>query len=347
MSGRHHTWPDLAKGLSIVIVVYGHAVVGVTADIPIDPGLYALLMKPLSQFRMPLFLFVSGLFAANALKRSWPEFVDRTLLQLIYVFVLWNLLQYGSRMAFAGFANHPVDPTILLRFPIDPLNVTWFIWALIVYNVICRAWQGHSHIVLFAVATFLALDPIEGVTYALEQTTRFFVFFLAGTAMSSWLLGRDWKVKGWHVGLSIPAYFIGSALFLQTGLAEHAAAILAMRCAGITSIILLCMWFAGKFQCTSLAWLGRNSIAIFVMHTIVTAGARELLLRTGLTDNFIVLVMAAWIAGVVVPLALKVALDRLGVPWLFRRPSWFRLPRREPAMTQTHANTTGNIPMTG
>ena len=41
-------------------------------------------MKPFSQFRMPVFFFVAGLFAAFSLKRDLPTFVDRTLLPLLY-----------------------------------------------------------------------------------------------------------------------------------------------------------------------------------------------------------------------------------------------------------------------
>ena len=82
MTGQQRVnWADYAKGLTIILVVYGHAVVGVAKDVPIDPTVFAYAMKPFSQFRMPVFFFVAGLFAAFSIKRAtcssksspWPK----------------------------------------------------------------------------------------------------------------------------------------------------------------------------------------------------------------------------------------------------------------------------------
>ena len=57
---------DAAKGVSIFLVVYWHAV---DARLIFNEALWML--------RMPLFFFVSGLFAAKALDLDWRAFLTQ------------------------------------------------------------------------------------------------------------------------------------------------------------------------------------------------------------------------------------------------------------------------------
>ncbi|MEZ5823806.1 MAG: acyltransferase family protein [Geminicoccaceae bacterium] len=329
MSGRRHLWPDLAKGLCILLVVYGHAVVGVHVDQPIESELHDLLLKPFSQFRMPLFFFVSGLFAAVAARREWPAFVERTLLQLVWIFVLWNVLQYAARMAFAAWANTPIDPLQIVRFPIDPINVTWFIWALILYNLAARFMRGRRLWLLLVISLGLTIQPLEGLSYAATQSSRFLFFFVLGLVLSEPLLARPLKVAGRSVALLLPAYLLTAAWFSHTGLEDHPALALMLRLFGVISALATCIWAANAGRLSWLVRLGRHTLPIFVTHTIVTAGVREGLLRTGLADNALILVVTAWTAGIVLPLLFHGVMMRIGIRWLFDRPAWFHLRLRE------------------
>ena len=42
MQDQRHLWADLAKGLSIILVVYGHATVGVVKDVPMPATPYTV-----------------------------------------------------------------------------------------------------------------------------------------------------------------------------------------------------------------------------------------------------------------------------------------------------------------
>ncbi|MBC1212116.1 acyltransferase family protein [Listeria booriae] len=66
------TWIDYAKGIGIILVVYGHVLRGVFEaglDIPIK--LFTYEDSFIYSFHMPLFFFLSGLFANHLLKRSF------------------------------------------------------------------------------------------------------------------------------------------------------------------------------------------------------------------------------------------------------------------------------------
>ena len=89
------------------------------------------------------------------------------------------------------------------------------------------------------------------------------------------------------------------------------------------------MRLAAGGQAGFLVRLGGYTLPIFVMHTLVTAALREALLRLGLVSQPAILILLATTAGIGVPLLFHHLMRRLGFPWLFERPAWFRLPARD------------------
>ncbi|MFO1067011.1 MAG: acyltransferase family protein [Geminicoccaceae bacterium] len=325
MADRRVDWADCAKGLTIILVVYGHAVVGVGKDVAIDPTLYAYVMKPFSQFRMPVFFFITGMFAALSLRRDWPTFLDRTLFHLLYVFVVWNVLQFAARFAFQDFANDPIDGWRILLFPVRPINITWFVWALLWYYGLARVFRDVPVVFLVAVAALLSTVPtVHDDWYAYRQTARFSVYFMLGVGASAWMLGRPTTGRLPLAAGLVAAYVLVAGGLIHLGLDEQPIADLAASLLGIAAIVSVCMALAEHGRGAWLRRIGAWSLPIFVIHTLVTAAAREALLRLGLSDHAVVLVAVATVAGVAGPIALAWTLERLGFPWLFERPAWLR-----------------------
>lgn len=323
MAAQRIDWADYAKGLTIILVVYGHAVVGVAKEVPIDPTVYAYAMKPFSQFRMPVFFFIAGLFAAFSLRRDWPSFADRTLMPLLYVFVVWNLLQYAARIVFAPWANQHMEAWRILLFPVYPINITWFIWALMAYYLAVYLTRRLPVAPVVAVAAILAATAIpENWFYVYQQAPKFFVYFTLGLACSSWTLALETGGRERLLAMLTSSYVVLTPLAIYLAIDDIPLFDFANSLLGIAWIATLCMVLAERGWCTWLRWVGGWSLPIFVVHTIVTAGMREVLLRVGLADGAVILILAATVAGVVGPIALAWTLRRLGFPWLFERPAW-------------------------
>ena len=63
-------WVDIAKGIGILLVVYGHTARGVvSAGMDASHGVLRLVDSIVYTFHMPLFLFLSGLFFCASLKK--------------------------------------------------------------------------------------------------------------------------------------------------------------------------------------------------------------------------------------------------------------------------------------
>lgn len=68
---KHQTWPDTAKGIGIILVVFGHAwrAVNSSGMLPTGP-LYTAVDPAIYAFHMPLFLFLSGWFFPGSLQAN-------------------------------------------------------------------------------------------------------------------------------------------------------------------------------------------------------------------------------------------------------------------------------------
>ncbi|SUY94743.1 acyltransferase [Klebsiella pneumoniae] len=89
-------WVDYAKGIGIILVVFGHVNRGLySAGIQLSGSSYLLTDSIIYSFHMPLFFFLSGLvFLRNPwIKRGKTSFVISKIDTIVYPYVSWSLLQ--------------------------------------------------------------------------------------------------------------------------------------------------------------------------------------------------------------------------------------------------------------
>lgn len=93
-AGRaHEAWPDIAKGIGILLVVYGHVARGIEkAGLPIDPVFFKTVDALIYAFHMPLFFFVSGyLFWGSVQARGYRTVLPGRMALLIWLYVIWSV----------------------------------------------------------------------------------------------------------------------------------------------------------------------------------------------------------------------------------------------------------------
>ena len=320
-------WVDRARGIGIVLVVFGHVLRGLAnaGMFPPDASIW-LLDYAVYTFHMPLFFLLSGLFAERSLSKGAGPFWRSKLLTVVYPYFLWSLVQGLLLVAFAGMTNNASSPWLrlgsILWLPLAPF---WFLYSLFFCHLLFAFLRKLDRRVLLglAVLAYVAGEVYRGGSHDISpvpDTTRGFMFYVLGVVATerTWLAmatrARIWIVSAVVLLASVP---LGLAWRIPYEAMWPAAL------AGIALTVALAQVdfpAARVFQI-----LGRVSMVIFLIHIIIASGLRIILLRFMPIQDPALHLLLGISAGLLLPiLAYRMA------AWL-RIELWLGWPTRPPA----------------
>ncbi len=322
-------WLDAAKGLAILLVVWGHVLRGVhTAGIDVPEGIFNFADAAVYSFHIPLFFFVSGLLAGGAASRRGLAALPGKACSILLPYAVWSAVFVCANLVLGGSANDPLRLADLLAIPWRPVSIYWFLWVLFACHCLTAALLplGRAGTVMVS-AALCAIFFTFAPPYPLGALCLFQLFFMAGLLLAPYL-----------ETLSVPR---GRALTVATVLlgAAGVAGVAALLTQGATGYLETgrnySPWFLlAPIPGLALAWglsrlcentrpgallelLGRRSLAIYVAHVLFTAGARIVLKKVLHCDALAPHLVAGTLLGVAGPLALQALLTRLGLGILY------------------------------
>lgn len=340
-------WVDMAKGLSIFLVVMMYC----AASIGEDTGQIGFLHWAIAfatPFRMPEFFLISGLFLAKVIDRPWKAFADRRVVHYLYFYVLWAMIHIAFKVAL--LAGEPGTALTYLAWAVvEPYGVLWFIYMLAVFGAVTKLLHDlrAPHWGVLALAALLQVSAIHTGSYVIDQFAAYYVFFHAGYVFAPLLfrLG-DWAVD--HAGLALLAILAWAALNAALvfspgfrmdpvhpvmGLAGLPGVHLALAFLGTVALCGIAALLTRLPTMAWLQWLGSKSLVVYVAFVLPMGVARTVLLKLGVDEPNILSLLTMAVA-IVSPLVLWSLVQRIGFGrFLFERPAWAHLPgtRREPA----------------
>jgi fucose 4-O-acetylase-like acetyltransferase len=283
---------------------------------------------------MPLFFVVSGHLASGK-HRPAGATIARLVPTIVYPYFLWSLLEGLALIGLGGYTNGHAGPATLYRILWAPIVPYWFLYALFVSHVLYLATRRLSYpvqvvlaVVLFVVPTIFT--PFMG-RYQLGvvlQSMRGFLFFTLGAVSVAQVkqLGR------WAAVVSTVLFVALAVAFQQAQFSERLVLIWVLP-AAVAGIVATLAWSRLVAQARSLrvvssvlAFFGRYSMSVYVMHIFFTAGVRIALKRLSAHPTALVTfveIAAAMVAGTLLP---------LGINWLvskFDLDGWFGLQHME------------------
>jgi len=320
-------WVDVAKGGGIVLVVLGHALIGmVDAHLLSEDGAGAQTHYLIYTFHMPLFFFLAGLFVQPRLERDAAGFARGMFTRVAWPYFLWGSLQSLVIASLGGLVNRAEEfgPARLVALLWEPTAQFWFLQSLFVMQLL--AWlalprMGAGRVLLLCVA-LRVLPEIDALDMpaAVVQMLRFAPFFMLGAWMGPWLVRRAAQVR---VAMACLLAVIAAIAWLAAALGVRAldlgywsAAALPAAFAGSIALMAASSAMRGR-GADMFAALGRASMAIYVLHVLFVAGARIMLNKgLGLTQPWLILALAL-AAGVAGPLVVRAVALRLNAArWL-------------------------------
>jgi uncharacterized membrane protein YcfT len=290
--------------------------------------------------RMPLFFLASGLFVAGPLAASWRTLLHKRVALFLYLYLLWTLLRFAFFQIPAVDAidpYHTSDPVTTLALAlILPGSLTWFLYALALFAIVCKLIRRVPVWLQLPVAGALsALAGAEVVQFESGPWTRiarYFFFFLLGWHARGLVQRVAASSNALKVVAAAAGCVVAAAAAVVLDLQPVPGVALALNIAAVTFGVLFAAWISRYRIGRPLVALGRQTLPVYLLHIFWLAAAMVGLQYLDLPVVAAYLLPAA-IAVVLTALSLVThrLLVRAHAPWLFALPS--RLAYRPPAPT--------------
>lgn len=330
-------WIDSAKGIGIVLVVIGHTLGGL-----IDSSLGNGLVVPreafflIYTFHMPLFFLLSGLLVSKRVARGTSKFLVGLGPGVVWPYFLWSVIQFTTIYLLGSLVNNPIQHywPVILSLPWNTVSQFWFLHALFWMHVLAALLLpriGREGLVFFALVlkSLMLIVALPVVMKLVFNNMLFYAFgvWLMPAGVEALVVNRGRLVR--IVLLPVLAALVVAAtlqalprfaadLPLLTA-ASPEIANLAWRFPAAAAAVLgtfAVIGVASAFNrpiTGALAFLGRMSMPIFVLHVLFIAGTRIALIRFGHIDSVAVLLPLLVLAGLIGPLVTERITRSLGL----------------------------------
>lgn len=323
-------WPDVAKGVCILLVVLHH-VTGKHYATVVPSGLapaedaWLWMTGALKPIRMPLFFAVSGFFAASAVARPWPE-VRRRIVNPYYLYVVWLVVFAGIYSVERTLpANRTDGLADFLTELVWAATSMWFLFALAVYFALAKALRGLPAPLVLAAAAALATSTSW---LPLDETNRVAVLAHFGYfAFGAYYPHLFRRLAGLRLPLlGLLAAYAGLSGVLELVGAPRSVTLLLLSLIGVPMGVTISVRLSGRAPARPLAWLGRRTLPVYVLHMAVLAVVAHLPIGLdigwGPATGLLALAYPAAMTGLITVtcLGLHRLLTRGGLGFLFAAP---------------------------
>jgi fucose 4-O-acetylase-like acetyltransferase len=312
-TGSRDAGLDVARGLAMVLVVFGHALDGAQSAGHSTHALrFAMLM--LYSTHVPLFFMVSGLLSLRLCAQPWPMVLKMLGAKIIWPYLLWSFIVLTLLYLLSDHTNtaqqHYQPLSILWHAP----AVLWFLYVLGVSTLLLRLFAPLPWYVIGAIGITCLLLPYLFADW--PQKSRFVGMFLIGAAVGPVAL----RIALHPVAILSAVLVMAVTIWLAADRAvwpiadypSYETVFIPAGFAGPLLVYAISHWMAQITVPNLLAMIGRNTMAIFVTHILLTAGMRIMLVRLGVTDWGLIITLATF-AGVLLPLLAAQLASRWGI----------------------------------
>jgi uncharacterized membrane protein YcfT len=327
-------WVDMAKGLSIFLVVIMYCASSVGEDTG-QTGFLHWTIAFAMPFRMPEFFLISGLFLSQVIDRPWRAYADRRVVHYLYVYALWAVIHILFKVALIG--RDPAGALSYLAWAVvEPYGVLWFIYMLAVFGLVSKLLHQFKvpHWATLAVGAVLQMAADHTGSYLVDQFCAYFVYFYAGYVFAPMIFRMaDWAGDNVRAALGVLALWaiVNAVLVFTPGFRLDPVHI-QLGWGALPGVHLLAAIAGALAICLASAllvrvpWMGTKSLVVYVSFVLPMGIARTLLLAAGIEEpNLVSLIIM--IIAIGSPLVLWWLTEKTGFgKFLFERPSWAHLP---------------------
>lgn len=303
-------WVDDVKVIACILVVLGHFFQSMTkANILPENELYKWFNTTIYYFHVPLFFICSGYLYQKYSKvnnmKSWTRNMTKKALALGVPYVTFSIVTWILKILFSSSVNDQIGGLCdtLLFHPTAPY---WYLYALFFIFLVTPTFSTVKMAIvglMIALAAKVLILTGKGYSiYAVSAVLSNEIWFVLGMGICVFKIQlKDRRVQGIIIGL----------LFVILSITVHMMEIhsnviyFAMGLLACVAVILMAGNFDEKFN-KGVNFLAKYTMPIFLMHTLFAAPMRTVLLKIGIENavihvvlglctSFIGPIIAAWI----------------------------------------------------
>lgn len=333
---------DIAKALAIILIVLGHVWRALEPAGLVEEPLLTQVDSVIYMSHLSVFAFLAGLFVAGGMRRDGPwRYARARTVMFLWLYTLWSTLQLLMKIGVGSAVNDPVQPVELLRIW-EPKEQFWFFGWLALMMLLAAAakpWRSRRAAGLTLGLTAAGSVAVWGLNWnilggeGLGLTVFFFVgVVLTGRRLLHWVkqIRASWAILSLLVAggvwLSLGATLLATppTAYGEIRTVSSVGLGLIASSAGVIFILAVSLLLARTGSGVQwLARIGERSLVIFVAHVFFTASTRIGLSMVGIESVWIHVVVST-AAGVIGPLLVYAAAQRLGQHWVFEAPGWLQ-----------------------
>lgn len=312
-SSKRVDWVDFGKGFTIFLVVLGHVLLGLYQSnrfIPSNNWLW-FGTQTVYIFHIPVFFALAGYFFKPV--ESWldyTDFVKKKTISLGVPYLFYNILQFVLQQLGGDTVRDAASFSDLLLIYRQPLGVSWFIYVLwgifIFYGALSVVIKDKDRLFEISLLMLLIVSIFPSELMIIQRVGLWAPIFFLGRLWKERPIEGTWK-KLVILGVLIIGYLMMWAYFDF----DNRISYYLPRYWGI--IFFLVVPFAFMIYqrlpenalFTYFQNLGKDSIVIYLLHAQIVSVTRIVLLKLGLTNVFLHLLLglgAGWFGSI---LALK------------------------------------------
>ncbi len=202
---------DISKGIAILIVIFGHCLNSFATNPALNvPESMHYTTKIITQFIMPIFFFMSGIFAISSKKKSLKDTLSGKFMRLAVPYFTFGFLFAIFKEIGGNAANMPAGIKDFLWSPIMPWSFFWFLYVLLFIYIIFAVTieifgvkKGQPMLLIVSAIAFI-FQPYIPYIWIFYLIANFLVFFCIGSYSKEF-------IKNWYEKMSF-AQFVFSAI---------------------------------------------------------------------------------------------------------------------------------------
>lgn len=292
-------WVDDVKVIACILVVLGHFFQSMTkANILPENDLYKWFNTTIYYFHVPLFFICSGYLYQKYSKvndlKSWKRNVAKKALALGVPYVTFSTATWILKTVFSGSVNKQAD-SLFSTLVLSPSAPYWYLYALFFIFLVTPTFISLK----VTVAGLLVATAAKGLIltwgtgiYAVSAVLTNEIWFVLGMSICAFDVElRGKKLQGIVIGL----LFLGLSVAVYMADIQNSDMSFVLGLLACAAVILLVAGFEERLG-KMMGFLAKYTMPIFLMHTLFAASLRAVLLKIGIKNAAVHVVLGLGIS---------------------------------------------------